>query len=90
LLGRPVRNAVLWPGALVADAPFHLADKNKKFKWINISAYGCSDPNASTCALTTVSQQNVALPRIDDEDVMVWMRSAGLSTFRKLYRKVSP
>jgi hypothetical protein len=29
------------------------------------------------------------MPNIDDEDFIVWMRAAGLSTFRKLYRRIT-
>jgi hypothetical protein len=31
----------------------------------------------------------VKLPPVDDEDFIVWMRTAGLPTFKKLYRKIN-
>jgi hypothetical protein len=33
---------------------------------------------------TTVGYRNQPLPRVDDEDFIVWMRTAGLPTFKKL------
>jgi len=37
---------------------------------------------------TTTSPNGFVLPRVDDEDFIVWMRTAGLPTFKKLYRKI--
>lgn len=37
---------------------------------------------------TRLTSQGVMLPNITDEDFIVWMRTAGLPTFKKLYRKI--
>lgn len=39
--------------------------------------------------LTRTSTQGYTLPNINDPDFIVWMRNAGLPTFRKLYRKIN-
>jgi len=38
---------------------------------------------------TTIGQWGQQLPSVGDEDFIVWMRTAGLPTFRKLYRKIT-
>ncbi len=38
---------------------------------------------------TNISLSGFPLPRVDDEDFVVWMRTAGLPTFRKLYRVIN-
>lgn len=53
------------------------SDRDKKFK-----------ARALRDGETRVGPGNFTLPNVDDEDFIVWMRSAGLPTFRKLYRFV--
>lgn len=53
-------------------------DVEKKFVWKNASQNGATD----------VSVSGFVFPRIDDEDFIVWMRTAGLPYFRKLYRRI--
>ena len=38
--------------------------------------------------LLSLGLLGVRLPPVDDEDFIVWMRTAGLPTFKKLYRKI--
>jgi len=38
---------------------------------------------------TNISVENAPLPKVTDEEFIVWMRTAGLPTFRKLHRKFS-
>jgi len=52
------------------------SDKNDKFK--------ARTPAGPTAAETTVGYRNQALPNVQDEDFIVWMRTAGLPTFKKL------
>jgi len=49
------------------------SDKSDKFK-----------ARAAKPTETTVGYRSQALPRVDDEDFIVWMRTAGLPTFKKL------
>jgi hypothetical protein len=35
-----------------------------------------------------ITEDGVKLPSVEDEDFIVWMRTAGLPTFKKLYRKI--
>jgi len=56
------------------------SDKADKFKYVNTTG---------NSAVTTVSAEGVQLPRVDDEDFIVWMRTSGLPSFRKLYRKIT-
>jgi len=53
------------------------SDVNDKFKAVPL-----------TSGFTSVSLEGYQLPPVDDEDFIVWMRTAGLPTFRKLYRKI--
>jgi hypothetical protein len=55
------------------------SDKSKKFIEVN---------NLDPARITTVNAQGVKLPAVDDEDFIVWMRTAGLPNFKKLYRKI--
>jgi hypothetical protein len=52
------------------------SDRDKKFKELNVTGF------------SNVGPGGFVLPRIDDEDFIVWMRTAGLPTFKKLYRKI--
>jgi len=54
------------------------SDRDKKFKKVAVSPSDYS----------FIGPQNVTLPDVDDEDFIVWMRTAGLPTFKKLYRKI--
>jgi len=38
---------------------------------------------------TRITPDGVLLPLVTDEDFIVWMRTAGLPTFKKLYRKIT-
>jgi len=55
------------------------SDINEKFK-----AVGGPLPNDTT----RVGPGGFVLPDVTDEDFIVWMRTAGLPTFKKLYRKI--
>jgi hypothetical protein len=65
-------------------------DKDSKFKIPAEVAAVINDPAAlaSQFQLTRQSPNGFTLPRIDDEDFMVWMRLAGLPNFKKLHRKI--
>jgi hypothetical protein len=54
------------------------SDVSRKFKYVPLTA-----------GYTNISYEDYALPRVDDEDFIVWMRTAGLPSFRKLYRIIS-
>jgi len=56
------------------------SDINDKFKDI-------SDPFPNTTT-TRVGPGGFQLPDVTNEDFIVWMRTAGLPTFKKLYRKI--
>jgi len=38
---------------------------------------------------TYYTTQGIKMPAVNDEDFIVWMRTAGLPTFKKLYRKIT-
>jgi len=57
-------------------------DKNDKFKSL-------PDKYADTVTYNQEGLLGVRLPPVDDEDFIVWMRTAGLPTFKKLYRKIN-
>jgi len=57
------------------------SDKSDKFK-LNRASYE-DDVNFNHNGLL-----GVRLPPVNDEDFIVWMRTAGLPTFKKLYRKI--
>lgn len=44
--------------------------------------------NDSTDTTTIAADGVTELPNVEDEDFIVWMRTAGLPTFRKLHRKI--
>jgi hypothetical protein len=52
------------------------SDRDKKFKKMDAPGFNRVGPGGFT------------LPDVDDEDFIVWMRTAGLPTFKKLYRKI--
>jgi len=54
------------------------SDVDHKFKYVPLTA-----------GYTNISYEDYSLPRVDDEDFIVWMRTAGLPSFRKLYRIIS-
>jgi len=54
------------------------SDRDKKFK----------DVDVSSSSFSRVGTGGFTLPNITDEDFIVWMRTAGLPTFKKLYRKI--
>lgn len=45
--------------------------------------------NFDANTMTRYGPFNITLPDVTDEDFMVWMRTAGLPTFRKLYRIIN-
>jgi len=53
------------------------SDRDKKFKDVAVSN-----------SFSRVGPGGFPLPNITDEDFIVWMRTAGLPTFKKLYRKI--
>jgi len=55
------------------------SDRDKKFKDV-----GSSLPDS----FTRYGTGGFRLPNITNEDFIVWMRTAGLPTFKKLYRKI--
>lgn len=57
------------------------SDKTEKFKF-DQAAYDNPDYNHNGLL-------GVKLPPVDDEDFIVWMRTAGLPTFKKLYRRIN-
>lgn len=57
------------------------SDKTTKFK-LNEAAY-------TNTAFNHRGLLDVKLPPVNDEDFIVWMRTAGLPTFKKLYRKIN-
>lgn len=59
------------------------SDKKDKFK-PNLDIYGTSSANYNFTGIL-----GARLPAVDDEDFIVWMRTAGLPTFKKLYRKIN-
>jgi len=54
------------------------SDRDKKFK----------DVTVSTTQYATSGPGGFQLPPVEDEDFIVWMRTAGLPDFKKLYRKI--
>jgi len=86
-------NATLFPAATPNDGTFLAgaswqrhgiawsSDINDKFKPVT----GKPFPNTT---VTRVGTRNFTLPDVTDEDFIVWMRTAGLPTFKKLYRKI--
>jgi len=46
------------------------------------------DTTNMIAAITTMGANGYALPSVVDEDFIVWMRTAGLPTFKKLYRVI--
>jgi len=55
------------------------SDINEKFKEI---------PGPLPSTVTRIGPGGFTLPDVTDEDFIVWMRTAGLPTFKKLYRKI--
>lgn len=53
------------------------SDRDKKFKYYNYV-------NDSDVSYTNIGQNGKRLPDVEDEAFMVWMRTAGLPTFKKL------
>jgi len=53
------------------------SDRDKKFKDVIVSN-----------AYSRIGPGGFLLPNVSDEDFIVWMRTAGLPTFKKLYRKI--
>jgi len=56
------------------------SDINDKFKPVDAAF-----PNDT---VTRIGPGGFVLPDVTDEDFIVWMRTAGLPTFKKLYRKI--
>jgi len=56
------------------------SDINEKFKPVNAPF----DPSQ----VTRIGPGGFVLPDVTNEDFIVWMRTAGLPTFKKLYRKI--
>lgn len=50
--------------------------------------FGVNDAYLNSPDYSRLSLLNATMPRPDDEDLIVWMRTAGLPTFKKLYRKL--
>jgi len=53
------------------------SDRDKKFKFVDVGV-----------GFSRVGPGGFSLPNVTDEDFIVWMRTAGLPTFKKLYRKI--
>jgi len=53
------------------------SDRDKKFKDMQVPS-----------SFSRVGPGGFTLPNVTDEDFIVWMRTAGLPTFKKLYRKI--
>lgn len=88
----------LYPCGLIANSMFNdtiaakvgnssLAWKKEGIAWPSDKQYkfkAFTDPVAK--GMTTVNKENRTMPNVEDEDFIVWMRTAGLPTFKKLYR----
>lgn len=65
------------------------SDVDYKYKDLYTTAQLPSDlTRNSTLIATGTARTPAVLPYINDQDFIVWMRNAGLPTFRKLYRKI--
>jgi len=64
-------------GAWVKTGISWQSDRDKKFKDVAVPS-----------GFSRIGTGGFTLPNITDEDFIVWMRTAGLPTFKKLYRKI--
>jgi hypothetical protein len=81
--GQPVMQGKWWEesNAFQKNGIAWKSDKDDKFK-VNDAMYNSPQYNGNGIL-------GVKLPPVSDEDFIVWMRTAGLPTFKKLYRKIN-
>jgi len=85
-------NATYYPGGDLASGEFLSggAWQRNGIAWssdINSKFHDVTAPFDPTM-MTKVGPGNFTLPDVTNEDFIVWMRTAGLPTFKKLYRKI--